>query len=142
MEITKYYSPNYLKKVRSDKSITMIIIHYTGMQSERESLKRLTSLSSKVSAHYLIGRSGRIFNLVDVKYVAWHAGKSMWKKNENLNKNSIGIELVNKGHKFGYQKFTKIQIKNLILLCKKLKKNIRSKTILFLLTQILLRSEK
>ena len=80
MEITKYYSPNYNKKVRSGKSITMIIIHYTGMQSERESLKRLTSVSSKVSAHYLIGRSGRIFNLVDVKYIAWHAGKSMWKK--------------------------------------------------------------
>ena len=127
MEITKYYSPNFAKKVRSDKSITMIIIHYTGMQSERESLKRLTSASSKVSAHYLIGRSGRIFNLVDVKYVAWHAGKSMWKKNKNLNKNSIGIELVNKGHKFGYQKFTKIQIKNLISLCKKLKKKYKIK---------------
>ena len=127
MEITKYYSPNYQEKVRSGKSITMIIIHYTGMQSERESLKRLTSMSSKVSAHYLIGRSGRIFNLVDVKYVAWHAGKSMWKKNENLNKNSIGIELVNKGHKFGYQKFTKIQIKNLISLCKKLKKKYKIK---------------
>ena len=51
----------------------------------------------------------------------------MWKKNKNLNKNSIGIELVNKGHKFGYQKFTKIQIKNLILLCKKLKKKYKIK---------------
>ena len=76
MEITKYYSPNYAEKARSGKSITMIIIHYTGMQSERESLKRLTSVGSKVSAHYLIGRSGKIFNLVDVKYVAWHAGNS------------------------------------------------------------------
>ena len=60
---------------------------------------------------------------MDVKYVAWHAGKSMWKKNKNLNKNSIGIELVNKGHKFGYQKFTKIQIKSLIFL-QKIKKKI------------------
>ena len=124
MEITKYYSPNFREKVRSSKSITTIIIHYTGMQSERESLKRLTSLTSKVSAHYLIGRNGKILNLVDTKYVAWHAGKSMWGKKRNLNKNSIGIELVNKGHKFGYQKFTKIQIKNLIYLCKKLKKKI------------------
>ena len=132
MEITKYYSPNYAEKVRSGKSITMIIIHYTGMQSERESLKRLTSTSSKVSAHYLIGRSGRIFNLVDVKYVAWHAGKSMWKKNKNLNKNSIGIELANRGHKFGYQKFTKIQIENLISLCKKLKKKYKIKNNLIL----------
>ena len=127
MEITKYYSPNYIKKVRSGSSITMIIIHYTGMQSERESLKRLTSLKSKVSAHYLIGRNGRTLNLVEPRYVAWHAGKSMWKKNENLNKNSIGIELVNKGHKFGYQKFTKIQIKNLIFLCGKLKKKYKIK---------------
>ena len=64
MEITKYYSPNYSKKVRSGRSITMIIIHYTGMQSERESLKRLTSIKSKVSAHYLIGRKGEILKLV------------------------------------------------------------------------------
>ena len=127
MEITKYYSPNFREKVRSGKSITTIIIHYTGMQSERESLKRLTSLTSKVSAHYLIGRNGKILNLVDTKYVAWHAGKSMWGKKRNLNKNSIGIELVNKGHKFGYQKFTKIQIKNLIYLCKKLKKKYKIK---------------
>ena len=127
MEITKYYSPNFIKKARTGNSITMIIIHYTGMQSERESLKRLTSLKSKVSAHYLIGRNGRTFNLVEPKYAAWHAGKSMWKKNENLNKNSIGIELVNKGHKFGYQKFTKIQIKNLIFLCSKLKKKYKIK---------------
>ena len=127
MEITKYYSPNYREKARSDKSITMIIIHYTGMQSERESLIRLTSARFKVSAHYLVGRNGRILNLVDSKYVAWHAGKSMWKKNKNLNKNSIGIELVNKGHKFGYQKFTKVQIKNLISFCKKLKKKYKIK---------------
>ena len=127
MEITKYYSPNYIKKTRSDKSITSIIIHYTGMQSERESLKRLTSKKSEVSSHFLIGRNGKIFSLVDVKYEAWHAGKSMWKKIKNLNKNSIGIELVNKGHRLGYQKFTKIQIKNLIYLCKKLKKKYKIK---------------
>ena len=132
MEITKYYSPNYAKKVRSGKSITMIIIHYTGMQSERESLKRLTSNKSKVSAHYLIERNGRILNLVECEHVAWHAGKSMWKKNKNLNKNSIGIELANKGHKFGYQKFTKIQIKNLIFLCRKLKKKYKIKNQLIL----------
>ena len=132
MEITKYYSPNHTKKVRSAKSITMIIIHYTGMQSERESLKRLTSIKSKVSAHYLVGRNGGILNLVEPRYVAWHAGKSMWKKNKNLNKYSIGIELANKGHKFGYQKFTKIQIKNLILLCKKLKQKYKIKNQLIL----------
>ena len=122
MKITKYYSPNFDVKARSSKSITVIIIHYTGMQSERESLKRLTSPTSKVSCHYLIRRNGEIFNLVKDKNVAWHAGKSMWGKYKNLNKNSIGIELVNKGHRYGYQAFTKSQIKKLIQLCKNLKK--------------------
>ena len=65
MLITKYYSPNFDKKKRSSNRITCIILHYTGMQSERESLKRLVSHKSKVSCHYLINRSGSIFNLVN-----------------------------------------------------------------------------
>ena len=123
-----YLSPNYSKKKRSDKDIKFIIIHYTGMQSEIESIKRLTNKNSKVSCHYLINRQGEIFNMVSDKKIAWHAGKSKWKKFKNLNKNSIGIELVNKGHNFGYQNFTNIQIMSLISLCKKLKKkyNIRN----------------
>ena len=60
--------------------------------------------------------------MVKDKNIAWHAGKSRWKKFVNLNKNSIGIELVNKGHQFGYQNFSKPQIKSLIKLCKNLKK--------------------
>ena len=60
--------------------------------------------------------------MVKDKNIAWHAGKSMWKQFKNLNKNSIGIELVNKGHQFGYQKFSSKQIKSLIKLCKNLKK--------------------
>ena len=118
MAITKYYSSNFNIKPRSSKSITAIIIHYTGMQSERESLKKLISPKSKVSCHYLINRRGIVFSLVKEKNIAWHAGKSMWGKYKNLNKNSIGIELVNKGHKYGYQAFTKIQIKKLVQLCK------------------------
>ena len=132
MEITKLYSPNYNHKKRSSKKITSIIIHYTGMQSERESLKRLLSSSSKVSCHYLINRSGKIFRLVEDQNIAWHAGKSMWGKYKNLNKNSIGIELVNKGHRHGYQTFTKIQIKRLVELCKYLKRKYRIKNKLIL----------
>ena len=132
MIITKFYSPNFSNKVRSNKKITSIIIHYTGMQSERESLKRLVSLKSKVSCHYLISRSGKIFRIVKDHHIAWHAGKSMWGKYKNLNKNSIGIELVNKGHKYGYQSFTKIQIKKLIYLCKSLKRKYRIKNKLIL----------
>ena len=100
MEISKHYSPNHDNKARSSKSITLIIIHYTGMQSERESIKRLINPRSKVSCHYLVNRKGKIFNLVKDQNVAWHAGKSIWKKYKNLNKNSIGIELVNRGHKY------------------------------------------
>jgi len=127
MEISKHYSPNQDNKTRSSKSITLIIIHYTGMQSERESIKRLINSKSKVSCHYLINRSGKIFNLVKDQNIAWHAGKSMWKKYKNLNKNSIGIELVNKGHKYGYQNFSKKQIDALVKLCKKLKRKYKIK---------------
>ena len=132
MRITKYYSPNFDVKLRSSKSITFVIIHYTGMQSERESLKRLTSPNSKVSCHYLIKRNGEILSLVNDKNIAWHAGKSMWGKYKNLNKNSIGIELSNKGHRHGYQAFTKPQIMKLTQLCKNLKKKymIKNKFIL------------
>jgi len=132
MEITKLYSPNFDHKKRSSKNITSVIIHYTGMQSERESIKRLTSLNSKVSCHYLINRSGKVFRLVEDQNIAWHAGKSMWGKYKNLNKNSIGIELVNKGHRYGYQAFTKIQIKRLVELCKSLKRKYRIKNKLIL----------
>jgi N-acetylmuramoyl-L-alanine amidase len=127
MEITKYYSSNYDLKKRSSKNITAIILHYTGMQSERESLKKLTNPRSKVSCHYLINRKGKVFNLVKDNHIAWHAGKSMWKKYRNLNKNSIGVELVNRGHKYGYQKFTKVQINRLVILCRNLKKKYRIK---------------
>ena len=83
------------------------------MQSEIESIKRLKNPKYKVSCHYLINRKG-ITQMVKDKNIAWHAGKSRWKKFKNLNKNSIGIELVNKGHQFGYQNFSKKQLKSLI----------------------------
>ena len=122
MKIIKNISPNYSKKKRSLKDIKFIIIHYTGMQSEVAAMKRLKNLKSKVSCHYLINRKGKVIRMVDETYIAWHAGKSRWKNFVNLNKNSLGIELVNKGHQFGYQAFSNQQIKSLISLCKVLKK--------------------
>jgi len=116
------FSPNYSKKLRPSNHIKFVIIHYTGMQSEIESIKRLKNPRYKVSCHYLITRKGKIIQMVNDKNIAWHAGKSRWKKFKNLNNNSIGIELVNKGHKFGYQNFSTKQIKSLIQLCKNLKK--------------------
>ena len=122
MIIVPNFSPNYSKSTRSNKSIKYIIIHYTGMQSEIASIKRLKSPKHKVSCHYLINREGLIVQMVKDRHVAWHAGKSKWKQTTNLNKNSIGIELVNKGHQFGYQSFSNPQITSLIKLCKTLKK--------------------
>tara|TARA_Y100000992_G_scaffold229545_1_gene160871 strand:+ start:76 stop:789 length:714 start_codon:yes stop_codon:yes gene_type:complete len=122
MKISIDLSPNFSKKKRKAAEIKFVIIHYTGMQSEIESIIRLKSKKYKVSSHYIINRKGEVTQLVKDLHIAWHAGKSKWKGFKDLNKDSIGIELVNKGHKFGYQKFTNFQIKSLVKLCKKLKK--------------------
>ena len=115
-----FYSPNFNKKKRLINSIKLIIIHYTGMQSERESLKRLCNPLSKVSAHYLINQKGKIFKLVEDRHIAWHAGKSSWKKFNSLNKFSIGIELNNSGHDNKYENFKFSQIYSLKELLKNL----------------------
>ena len=127
MKLTQLKSPNFSEKKRNIRQIKLLILHYTGMQSARVSIKRLTSPKHKVSCHYLINREGKVFRMVEDNRVAWHAGKSKWGKFVNLNDKSIGIELVNKGHKFGYQKFSKKQISALIQLCIKLKKKYRIK---------------
>ena len=119
-----FYSPNFNKR---KKSIKIIIIHYTGMQSERESIIRLCNPKSKVSSHFLINQNGKVYRLVKDNEIAWHAGKSCWGKYKNLNKNSIGIELVNKGHKFGYTNFSKKQLSSLIKICRSLIKRYKIK---------------
>ena len=125
-------SPNFSNTIRSKKQIKFVIIHYTGMQSQIVSIKRLTDPSSKVSCHYLIDKKGKIIQLVSEKNIAWHAGKSKWFDQNNLNLNSIGIELENKGHDHGYENFPKLQINSLIGLCKKLKKEYKIRTEHFL----------
>ena len=126
------YSPNFDPKKRNLGEIKFIIFHYTGMKSEKTALKRLTNYKSQVSSHYLINKNGEINKLVPDSYIAWHAGKSKWKKLESLNKNSIGIEITNPGHSFGYKEFPKLQIFSLIKLTKLLinKYNINKKNIL------------
>ena len=127
MKINNFYSPNFDKKKRLNSSIKVIIVHYTGMQSERESLFRLCNTKFKVSSHFVINQSGKIYRLVQDNRIAWHAGKSCWGKYKNLNNNSIGIELVNKGHKFGYTNFKKKQLLSLIKICKRLVKKYKIK---------------
>ncbi len=127
MIIKALNSPNFSTKTRANKDIKLIVIHYTGMQSKIESVKRLLSPKNKVSCHYLIDRKGQILKMVEENKVAWHAGKSKWKNFINLNKNSIGIEIVNKGHELGYEKFTFQQINSVIQICKNLKKKYKIK---------------
>ena len=127
MNLIPLKSNSFSKKPRNKAKIKFLIIHYTGMQSMRASIKRLLSIKHKVSCHYLISRAGKIFQMVDDNKVAWHAGKSKWGQIENLNYSSIGIELVNNGHKFGYQKFSGRQINALVELCLKLKKKYKIK---------------
>ena len=122
MKIISDYTVNHSKKIRSKKKIRFVIIHYTGMQSEIESIKRLKNPKAKVSCHYFINRKGNVIQMVKDLNIAWHAGKSKWKNFSNLNSNSLGIELENKGHNYGYQNYSNLQIKSLTKLCKILKK--------------------
>ena len=102
------------------------------MKSESGAIKRLTNIQSEVSCHYLIKNKGEIIKIVPDLYIAWHAGKSSWGSFKSLNKNSIGIEITNPGHEFGYKKFSKKQISALIKLTKFLikKYKINSKNVL------------
>ena len=126
------HSPNFDSKKRISKQIKFIIFHYTGMKKESEAINKLTNIQSEVSCHYLIKRNGEIINLIPDLYIAWHAGRSSWRIFKSLNKDSIGIEITNPGHEFGYKKFSKKQISSLLKLSKFLikKYSISSKNIL------------
>ena len=110
LKMATSYSPNFNLPKRVKNRIKFIIIHYTGMKKESAAIKRLQDPKSKVSSHYLIKRNGEIINLIPDLFEAWHAGVSSWKNFKSLNKNSIGIEITNPGHKNGYKKFSKMQI--------------------------------
>ena len=110
------YSPNFSTRRRNPKKIKYIVYHYTGMRSESKAVKRLTDDNSKVSCHYFIKRNGQIIIMLPELYESWHAGKSKWKKDISLNKNSIGIEISNKGHDFGYQNYLRKQTSSLVKL--------------------------
>jgi len=92
----------------------MIVLHYTGMQTGAEALARMRDPDAQVSAHYMIEEDGRVFVLVPEARRAWHAGVSVWKGQHNLNGVSIGIELVNPGHDWGYRAFPGPQVAALL----------------------------
>ncbi|MDC1033248.1 N-acetylmuramoyl-L-alanine amidase [Candidatus Pelagibacter sp.] len=118
IKTTLNYSPNFTLKKRDTKKIKFIVFHYTGMKRESEAIERLTNIQSEVSCHYLVKNNGEIISMVPDTYIAWHAGKSSWANHKSLNKNSIGIEIINPGHEFNYKKFSKKQIISILRLSK------------------------
>jgi len=108
-------SPNH--DDRGGAVIDMLVLHYTGMKNAGEALTRLCDASAKVSAHYTIDEDGTVYAHVPEARRAWHAGIACWAGATDINARSIGIELVNPGHEFGYRDFSEDQIAALITLC-------------------------
>lgn len=100
-------SPNFDERTLP---ISMIVLHYTGMEDGASALARLRDPAAKVSSHYLVTEDGQIARLVDEDKRAWHAGKSHWRGIDDVNSASIGIELVNPGHDHGYRPFPDAQM--------------------------------
>jgi len=115
--IRSHVSPNFDERGEG-VLIDMLILHYTGMESGDVALARLCDESAKVSAHYFVDEDGSVLKLVDEEKRAWHAGVANWRGHSNINQRSIGIEIVNPGHEFGYRDFTDAQMSSVVSLCK------------------------
>ncbi|EZP57168.1 N-acetylmuramoyl-L-alanine amidase [Sphingomonas sp. RIT328] len=111
MTILDTPSPNFDER---SLPISMIVLHYTGMQDGPSALARLRDPEAKVSAHYLVEEDGTVCRLVAEQDRAWHAGRSSWRGITDVNSASVGIEIVNPGHDWGYRPFTEEQIAALI----------------------------
>lgn len=105
-------SPNFGQRP-SGMPLDMVVLHYTDMLNAEEALARLCDPKSEVSAHFLISKEGALYQLVDPKYRAWHAGVSSWAGEKDINSRSIGIEMDNFGHTFGPEPFPLAQMNTL-----------------------------
>src|SRR5579871_1173463 len=112
-------SPNFGRRA-DGKRIDTLILHYTGMPTAERALHWLCAPESSVSSHYFVFEDGRVAQLVDERERAWHAGKSFWAGETDINSCSIGIEIANPGHEFGYRPFPDRQIDAVIELCRDL----------------------
>ena len=110
-------SPNREER-KGGRKPDMILLHYTGMQTGEAALRRLCAPDSKVSAHYVVFEDGRIVQCVPENERAWHAGIAFWAGETDINSCSIGIEIVNPGHEFGYPDYPLRQIAAVISLCR------------------------
>lgn len=109
MEIIERPSPNFDPR-RDGAGVDILVLHYTGMRTAEEALERLCDPEAKVSSHYTVDEEGRIYRHVDESNRARHAGVSWWAGEHDVNSRSIGIEIVNPGHEFGYVPFPDSQI--------------------------------
>lgn len=110
-------SPNYGERVKG-RAVDMILLHYTGMTDVEAALMRLCTAGSDVSAHYVVLEDGRVIQCVREAMRAWHAGASFWAGETDINSCSIGIEIVNRGHDWGYPDFPSRQIAAVTALCR------------------------
>ncbi len=106
-------SPNFDDRTAD---ISMLVLHYTGMQSAELAIRQLANPDAKVSAHYVVAEDGQIVRMVDEEKRAWHAGRSYWRGTTDINSASIGIEIVNPGHEWGYVPFPDAQIASVVRL--------------------------
>src|ERR1044072_5181963 len=115
--IAKNYaaSPNHDAR---DQRIDILLLHYTGMQTADEALARLKDREAKVSCHYFVDEDGNVSQMGGEARRGWHGGLGSWKAAGDINVLSIGIEIVNPGHEFGYRDFPDVQIEALIKLCR------------------------
>jgi N-acetylmuramoyl-L-alanine amidase len=109
MKIIERPSPNFNERV-GEGVPDILIMHYTGMQTCEAAVTRLTDAASRVSSHYTIDEDGTIYRHVPEAMRAWHAGVSHWRGATDINSRSVGIEIVNPGHEFGYRAFPDVQI--------------------------------
>jgi N-acetylmuramoyl-L-alanine amidase len=119
MIIRERGSPNRNPRPEGGR-IDMLVLHYTGMKSAAEAIDRLCDPAAKVSAHYVLEEDGTVWRLVEEGRRAWHAGESFWQGMRDINTASIGIELVNPGHEWGYRAFPEAQMAALEALSREL----------------------
>ncbi|WP_298673720.1 N-acetylmuramoyl-L-alanine amidase [uncultured Sphingomonas sp.] len=118
MKVIEAPSPNFDER---SLPITMIVLHYTGMQDGESAIARLRDPAAKVSSHYVVAEDGTVLRLVADEKRAWHAGASHWREIDDVNSASLGIEIVNPGHEFGYRPFPDEQMDAVIRLVHDLK---------------------
>ena len=109
MTVIERPSPNFDRRP-AEAPIDMLVLHYTGMETAEIAVSRLCDPEAKVSAHYVIDEDGTVQRLVAEDRRAWHAGAAFWRGETDINGRSVGIELVNPGHEFGYRPFPEAQM--------------------------------